>query len=94
MKSTIDLLDHAVLSAKSQRDLGRALGLSQAALAMCRQRGNLSPEIAALVAAHVGEPIAYWTLRAVDESSRQAGAARLIRKAAEALKGAGAQVRI
>jgi hypothetical protein len=94
MKTTIDLLDYAVLAAGSERKLAHELGLSHSALAVARSRGNLSPEIAALTASYAKQEVAYWVLKAVDESSRQAAAARLIRKAAEALKAGGAQLRI
>lgn len=86
MERTLDLLTRAVNATASERQLALDLGLESSALRKARERGNLSPEIAALIAAKLGEDVAFWTLRAVDEGSRHSTASRVIRKAAEALR--------
>jgi hypothetical protein len=83
MERSLDLLTRAVSEAKSERQLALDLGLESSALRKARERGNLSPEIAALLASRLGENVAFWTLRAVDEGSRHSTASRVIRKAAD-----------
>jgi hypothetical protein len=60
MKTTIDLLNRAMLGAKSERQLSQDLGLYPTAITTARTRGNLSPAIAAKLAERLGEDVATW----------------------------------
>lgn len=81
MHHTLSLLDKALVAAKSERELCRNLGLGETTLAMAKKRGHLSPTVAALVAASLGEDEIYWTAIAGLESDKaNPHKARLIRR--------------
>lgn len=69
-ETSLDLLDRALASAESERELSRSLGLAANSLSTARQRGRLSPGVAASLAARLGENVLVWTLVAVMESER------------------------
>lgn len=66
-------------------ETSRALGVNSDALAMARYRGRLSPALAAALAAHLGEPVARWTLAAVMEGERSAPLRRRLKALASSL---------
>jgi len=68
MKSTLDLLDMAVRTAKSERALSLDLKLDPTTLATARGRGRLSPIVAGKIADRLGEPIAEWIALAALEA--------------------------
>jgi len=70
MHHTLELLNRAVAKADSERELSRALGLKPTTLSSARSRGHLSPTVAALVAARLGEDELYWTAIAGLESEK------------------------
>lgn len=96
-ETTLDLLDRAVRHSDSERALSRSLGLADNTLSTARQKGRLSPGIAAALAAHMGESVLIWTLVAVQEGERseairtrladmQAGFERAAKKAAHEVR--------
>jgi plasmid maintenance system antidote protein VapI len=84
MKTTIDLLNRAMLGAKSERQLSQDLGLYPTAITTARTRGNLSPAIAAKLAERLGEDVATWMARAVLEAAHGTQARTLKRTMKEA----------
>jgi hypothetical protein len=70
MASALGLLSKALDGSKSERELCRQLGLSESTLNMARKRGHLSPTVAALLAARLGEDELYWPAIAGLESDK------------------------
>lgn len=72
---SLDLLQRALETVESERDLSRKLGLGSTALNNAKARGHLSPGLAAALSVHLGEDetqAARWCLLAVAESERSA----------------------
>jgi hypothetical protein len=80
MQTTIDLLNRALSTAKSERELARTLNLSTGALGMAKKRGRVSPTIAAQLAARVGEPVMEWTCIAAIEAEPDAPGVKALRQ--------------
>jgi hypothetical protein len=78
MRHSLDLVKklRARYPDKAERALALELGYSDTAFQSARQRGNLSPEMAADIAAMVGENPATWALVATAEAARHPGAKR------------------
>jgi len=68
MKTTLDLLQKALVDAPSERQLSISLKLAPTTLAIARSRGRLSPIVAGKIADRLGEPIAEWMALAALES--------------------------
>jgi hypothetical protein len=71
MQTTLNLLD-AALTKHPAPYWHERLGLSRNALHSARARGQLSPALAAALAAELGENVPRWTLLAVIENERSA----------------------
>lgn len=67
---TLDLLDKAQATGRSLREWSVALGLHANALARAKGQGGLSPAVAAVLAAELGEDPRAWMAAAVLESER------------------------
>lgn len=68
MQTTLDLLDRALRTVDSERELARSLKLSSTAINMAKRRGRLSPTIAGQIAARLGEPVLEWVAIAAIEA--------------------------
>lgn len=68
MKSTLDLLDMALETAKSPSALSVALHMHRNTLTRARAAGRLSPIAAGKIADHIGQPIAEWMALAALEA--------------------------
>ncbi len=70
MSRTMELLDKALAKYENQRQLSRKLGLADTTITTARSRGQLSPTVAGLLAAEMGEDVLYWTALAGVESDK------------------------
>jgi plasmid maintenance system antidote protein VapI len=86
---SLDLLQEAEEHASSARQLARDLGLNANAINLAKNRGHLSPGLAATLAMYLGQDetqAARWCLLAVAESERSAKLRPKLRKIVEGLK--------
>lgn len=86
METTLQLLEKALATGKSQRALSRDLGLADTALGAAKHRGSLSPVAAGQLAAMLGEPVDHWIAIAVIESEPKSRVTEQLRKALRSVR--------
>ena len=92
MNSTIELLDHALATQRqsdpkaSERALSMRIGLSAAALAVARKRGNLSPVAAGQLAVLIGEDFEHWMAVAAIEAEPKSRQTEQLRRMITAVR--------
>jgi hypothetical protein len=82
---TADLIAQAEATGQPLTRVATAIGLAANTLHVAKERGRLSPGTAAALAAHLGEPVARWTLQAVIEGERSAALKRKLQALARAM---------
>lgn len=81
-RTTLELLDKAMQTYTSQRALSAALGFSPATIGTARTRGRLSPTVAGLLAAALGEDQVFWiALAGIEGDKPSASRDKLLRGA-------------
>lgn len=78
--TTLDLLNKALLTGGSERELSRTLRLASSTLSVGRHRGRLSPAAAGRVAAHMGLDPVPWIALAALEAEKSTPVLETLRK--------------
>lgn len=86
MKTTLDLLDMAMRTARSSNALATELKLSRNALTNARNRGRLSPILAGTLADRIGQPVAEWMALAAIEAEPEIAAGPEVRRLADKVR--------
>lgn len=86
MKCTLDLLDMAARTAKSESQLAQELKLHRTTLSTARRRGRLSPVVAGKLAERMKQPIAEWIALAALEAEPDIHGTEAIQRLADKVR--------